>query len=177
MDVSACPLLHHLQYMWQMCAGRRAESQLESCLYARTKVTRCLLCLCVMLARKWLWFSCKMQIKVELYVTCNHYAVAWLEGNIFKVWSWTFVAHYWVLMCEHTQVHVCDCERAAHATYLILNLHMLKLPSDLYVTSRQAEILCLMSPGMNKFRLCRQLWHFPSLVRSRRDAVKQKQKS
>lgn len=60
------------------------------------------------------------------------------------------------LMCEHTQVHECARERAAHAC-LMLNLNMLKCLFDLYVTLREAEILCLTSPGINKFRLCRQL--------------------
>lgn len=91
-------------YMWRMCAGRRAESQLESCLYAQTEVTRCIFCLCVMQARKWkcqwrLWFSCKMHIKLELHMTCHRYAIVCLKGNVFfkcGAWSWPFVAHSWV---------------------------------------------------------------------------------
>lgn len=148
-------------YIWWMCAAHRAASDVESCLCVQTKVTRYILCFCLMRARKWkrqrrLWFTYKAQIKVQLQVRCNRFTVVCLKGSIFtcEVWSWTFVAHCWVSMCEHTLVCACDCtyklQYVATLFWLVRNV------------KRKAKVLCLTSHRINKSRICCQLWHLPS---------------
>lgn len=143
-------------YIWRMCAAHRAASDVESCLCVQTKVTRYILCFCLMRARKWkrqrwLWLTYKAQIKVQLQVKCNHFAVVCLKGGIFtcEVWSWTFVVHYWV-----SHPGLCMWLYLQYVATLFWLVRDVK---------RKAEVLCLMSHRINKSRICCQLWHLPSL--------------
>lgn len=153
MDVSACPLLHHL-HVTDVCRvqGWITVRKLLVCVDKCDKVYIMAVCDVGLKKETSVEIVISIQDADKSGITCDMwmlcYCVFWGE-YIFQceVWSWTFVTHCWVLTWERTQVRACDYKSSSCCS-VILNLkvetfwlvHNVKGSWDFYV-SRLVELI------------------------------------